>query len=158
MTTQVQTSVFRRGLRGITLVMAVNPWLTIAAIYLLALRSWAATGTWPLPAHPDPKDIDAVHPGLRAQVALTAFSRRNVPPVEAKVVSVSADSLTDERSGQPYFLAIIDMPQMPYEPRLELDLYPGMQAEVMIVTGEDTPLNYILRPALQSFGRALREK
>jgi hypothetical protein len=37
------------------------------------------------------------------------------------------------------------------------DLYPGMQAEVQIVTGEATALNYLLRPAVESSGRALRE-
>jgi len=36
-------------------------------------------------------------------------------------------------------------------------LYPGMQAEVMIVTGSRTALEYIMSPIRQSMGRALRE-
>jgi len=40
---------------------------------------------------------------------------------------------------------------------LAVALYPGMQAEVMIVTGERTVLDYIFRPLSQSLGRAFRE-
>ncbi len=104
-----------------------------------------------------PEDIDSVHAGLEAQVAITAFSRRNVPPIDGTVVSVSADRLTDSRTGQPFFLARIALPQDPYEGQQGLSLFPGMQAEVMIVTGERTALDYLIRPAMRSFGRALRE-
>ena len=40
---------------------------------------------------------------------------------------------------------------------LAVALYLGMQAEVMIVTGERTVLDYICRPLSQSLGRAFRE-
>ena len=65
-------------------------------------------------AQVDPADIDSVHPGLTAQVVLTAFNRRNVPPIEGTVVFVSADRLTDPRSGLPYFLARIVLPDDPH--------------------------------------------
>ena len=108
-------------------------------------------------AQVNPADIDSVHPGLTAQVVLTAFNRRNVAPLEGTVVFVSADRLTDERSVQPYFLARISLPEDPLPAHQELELYPGMQAEVMIVTGERTALEYLVRPVTRSFGRALRE-
>lgn len=104
-----------------------------------------------------PDDIDSVHPGLSAQTHITAFNRRNVPPVEGRVVSVSADRLTDERSGLPYFLAVVELPGTRHPADDSLDLYPGMQAEVMIVTGSQSPMDYLIRPALRSFDRALRE-
>jgi len=53
----------------------------------------------------DPNDIDVVHAGLPAQVRLTAFNQRNLAPIEGKVLTLSADRLTDKRSGVPYFLA-----------------------------------------------------
>ena len=41
----------------------------------------------------------------------------------------------------------------PEQPELEgLRLQPGMPAEVMIVTGERTPLDYLLKPTVTSFG------
>ena len=40
----------------------------------------------------------------------------------------------------------------------DLKLQPGMPAEVMIVTGKRTALDYLLKPIVASFGRALREQ
>ena len=39
-----------------------------------------------------------------------------------------------------------------------LALQPGMPAEVMIVTGARTPIDYLLTPIVESLGRALREE
>ena len=105
----------------------------------------------------NPQDIDIVHPGLPAQVRLTAFSQRNILPVDGEVVWVSADRLTDENTGQPYFSARIQIVGDVSEALGGATLYPGMQAEVMIVTGERTPLDYLLRPILSSLNRAFRE-
>ncbi len=104
----------------------------------------------------DPNDIDVVHAGLPAQVRLTAFNQRNLSPIEGKVLTVSADRLTDERTGVPYFLARVVLVE-DLSKDLAVALYPGMQAEVMIVTGERTMLDYIFRPLSQSLGRAFRE-
>jgi HlyD family type I secretion membrane fusion protein len=104
----------------------------------------------------DPNDIDVVHAGLSAQVRLTAFNQRNLTPLEGKVLTVSADRLTDERTGAPYFLARVILVEN-ISKDIAVSLYPGMQAEVMIVTGERTMLDYIFRPLLRSLGRAFRE-
>ena len=109
-------------------------------------------------AHVTPEDVDSVHLGLTAHVAVTAFNRRTVPPLEGRVISVSADRLMDERTGLPYFLTRIALPDEPQPAYEDLELYPGMQAEVMIVTGERTALQYIFRPVARSFGRALKEE
>ena len=67
---------------------------------------------------------------------MTAFNQRNLAPIEGKVLTVSADRLTDERSGVPYFLACVILVE-----DLAVAFCPGMQAEVMIVTGERTVLD-----------------
>ncbi len=105
----------------------------------------------------DPNDIESVYPGLPAMVRLTAFSQRNTKPIEARLVRISADSLTDENSKRTYFLARIELLQDPADVLDGGMLYPGMQAEVMIVTGERTALDYLLRPLEQSLNRAFRE-
>ena len=108
-------------------------------------------------ARVDPIDIDVVHPGLPAQVRLTAFSQLTTPILSATVLQVSADSLFDERIGTPFYEARIELD--PDQPALrDLALQPGMPAEVMIVTGKRTPLDYLLKPIVTSFGRALREE
>lgn len=106
----------------------------------------------------DPGDIDVVSQGMSAYVRLTALSRRNDVPLSGVLTRVSADLLQDEMTGAVYYLG-----------RVELDaaqgglidgptLYPGMQAEVMIVTGNITPLDYLLRPLTRSLRRAMRDQ
>jgi HlyD family type I secretion membrane fusion protein len=46
-----------------------------------------------------PEDITKVRPGQSAKVQLTAFNRREVPPVDGEVIYVSADQLMDERAN-----------------------------------------------------------
>jgi len=104
----------------------------------------------------DPNDIDVVHVGLPAQVRLTALTQRNLAPLEGHVTRVSADRLVDERTGAAYFLARVELDDGSTELNGER-LYPGMQAEVMIVTGERTTLDYLSRPIVDSLNRAFRE-
>jgi len=108
-------------------------------------------------AQVDPGDIDVVHIGLPAQVRFPAFSQRSSAPVEGRVVRVSADSLTDERTGASYYLARIAIEDDVQAKLNGAELYPGMQAEVMINTGERTALEYFLKPLTVSINRAFRE-
>lgn len=108
-------------------------------------------------ARVDPADIDIVHPDLPAQVRITAFSQRSTQAMDGKVVSVSADQLTDERTGVSYYLARVELEPEALKALDGVELYPGMQAEVMIVTGKQTPLEYLTRPLTNSFNRAMRE-
>ncbi|MEP4486834.1 MAG: HlyD family type I secretion periplasmic adaptor subunit [Halioglobus sp.] len=105
----------------------------------------------------DPKDIDVVRAGQKAFVILTAFNQRNRLPLEGTVASVSADSLTDEQTGARYYLARVDLPPIGDASYQDMEIYPGMQAEVMIQVGDRTPLNYLLQPIWDSMNRALRE-
>ncbi len=105
----------------------------------------------------DPDDIDVVRPGLPAYVRFTAFSSRVHKPLSARVQTVSADRFTDARTGVPFYQVQV-MLTGELDPRLgEELLYPGMQAEVMIVTGSQTPLDYLLEPLTLSLRRAFRE-
>ena len=105
-------------------------------------------------ARVDPNDIDIVHKGLPAQVRLTPFNARMVPSIPASVVWVSADSMNDQKTGASYYLARIKLTELPKD----VQLYPGMPAEVMILTGERTFLSYLAAPITRSFRRAFREK
>lgn len=105
----------------------------------------------------DPNDIDVVEVGLEAQVRLTALTQRNLAPLAGHVTTVSADRLTDQRTGASYFLARVELDDDPAEKLDGERLYPGMQAEVMIVTGARTTLDYLSRPLVDSFNRAFRE-
>ncbi|MCH8998266.1 MAG: HlyD family type I secretion periplasmic adaptor subunit [Proteobacteria bacterium] len=108
-------------------------------------------------ARVNPRDIDVVRQGLEAQVRFTAFNQRHRAPAVGTLTSVSADLLTDAASGEKYYLARVELVET-QAASIDLDpLYPGMQAEVMIVTGARSALDYLLEPLLKSFNRAFRE-
>lgn len=108
-------------------------------------------------ARVEPTDIDTVYPDLLAQVRLTAFSHLTTPILSGTVLQVSADRLLDVRTGEPYYEARVVLD--PAQPALAgLKLQPGMPAEVMILTGKRTTMDYLLKPIVTSFNRALREQ
>ncbi len=106
----------------------------------------------------NPSDIDVVHIGAKARITFPAFSQRDVSPADGSVINVSADSLTDERTGESYYQALVKIENLEVA-NINIDqLRPGMQADVMIATGEQTALQYFLKPILSSFNRAMKEQ
>lgn len=109
-------------------------------------------------ARVSPQDIDIVHKGLTAKVMLSAYKRRFMPRLEGTVIRVSADRFTDERSGVPYYTAIVRISEEELASlNKDILLYPGMPADVFIVTGSRTMLNYLFSPIVDSFRRAFKE-
>lgn len=104
-----------------------------------------------------PEDIDIVQPGQDAHVRVTAFNAVTHVPLAAKVLTVSADRLLDQRTGEPYYTSTLELAKDVSGPVSDESLYPGMQAEVMIVTGARTPVDYLFEPLLARFNRAFRE-
>lgn len=104
-------------------------------------------------ARVDPNDIDVVKPGLTARVRLTPYNARSTRPIDGRIVWVSADSMTDEKTGAGYYLARVEV-----QGRAGGNLYPGMPAEVMIVTGTRSFLGYLTAPIRRSLRRAFKEE
>jgi HlyD family secretion protein len=103
-------------------------------------------------------DIDAVRPGQSVQVHLAAYSGRTMPRLPGRLREVSADSVTDPRTGQSYYAAQIEV-DLEGLLRLAPDvtLTSGMPAEVLIETGDRTLLRYLLDPLATVLRRGLRE-
>ncbi len=109
-------------------------------------------------AHVSPNDIDDVKIGLSAYVVFPSYPQRHLLRIDGRVTHVSADVLEDERSGEPYYLAKVEV----YRERLErlapeIELTPGLPAEVFITTGDRTVLEYLLQPLRETLERSLRE-
>jgi HlyD family secretion protein len=104
-----------------------------------------------------PEDIDVVHPGLIADVHLTAYNDRRVPRLKGEVIHVSADRLLDKRTDQPYYAAKIRLQEDRIAELEGIQIIPGMTTQVFIKTGRSTVALYALRPLLDSFSRAFRE-
>lgn len=104
-----------------------------------------------------PIDIDNVRPGMTARVLLTAYRQRNLPQIYGVLRSVSADRLVEDRSGNAYFLAKVEVDPDDLAELEDVRLMPGMPAEVMILIGERTVLDYLLRPLVESITKSFRE-
>jgi HlyD family type I secretion membrane fusion protein len=115
-------------------------------------------------ARVSPNDIESVEIGQSAEVRFPNFSTRQASVITGKVVSLSPDTITDpagtggQQQQQPYFTArvMIDYSMVPEE--IARKIQPGMQAEVLVSTGERTALAYFIGPLKASFARAFREK
>jgi HlyD family secretion protein len=116
------------------------------------------SGAVTVTAQIDPTKIDSVRPGQEAVFKLSAFNARLTPELLGKVTLVSADALRDERTGASYYR--VELAIDPGEiARLEEGqvLLPGMPVDVFISTPAQSPANYLLRPFLDYFDKALRE-
>ena len=105
----------------------------------------------------DPLDIDQVTVGLPATVWLSALNRRTQTGIEGRVKTISADRITDPRTGASYYLSRIELDPQDVE-RTDIPLQPGMSAEVMIQTGTRTSWEYISAPISRAISRSLREE
>lgn len=107
-----------------------------------------------------PEDADDLAPGQTTEVRITAFQGRRLPIVHGEVQQVSADRFVDERSGQPYFLMRVVVPedQMALlSETADRPLRAGLPAQVVVPTRSRTALQYLLEPLNQSIWRSLRE-
>lgn len=95
--------------------------------------------------------------GLRVRVRLTSYSSRNVGVIEGVADKVSADSIQD-KVGSRYYSVRVRMPNEELSKFNGLKLYPGMPAQVMIITSSRTLVSYLLSPILSTMERSLRER
>ena len=108
-------------------------------------------------ARVNPNDRDSVQVGQKAEVRFSAFNRRLTEPVQGRVALISADRLIDSITNEAYFQAQIELLEDPEEALQGGRIYPGMQAETLIITGSRTALSYLVQPVVGSFNRAFRE-
>ena len=101
-------------------------------------------------------DVDDVHAGQGVQLVFSAFPSRTTPHLEAQVVTVSADALQNQETGQQYYR--VEVQPRPEElTKLDgLHLVPGMPVETYIRTGAQTPLAYLTQPLMVYFSKAMR--
>jgi epimerase transport system membrane fusion protein len=104
-----------------------------------------------------PIDIDRVSVGMEATIRFSAFKNATTPIIHGVLTKVSADRLVDEQTGNPYYLARVEVTEEGRAMLGSLTLVPGMPAEVLIKTGERTLFQYLAQPARNLFARSLIE-
>ena len=105
-----------------------------------------------------PVDIDRLELGKTADIRFSAFNNATTPVIEGKLTRISADRLTDERSGDAYYLVRVNVTEDGMKKLANRKLQPGMPAEVLINAGDRTMLQYLLKPARNMFAESMIEE
>jgi HlyD family secretion protein len=105
-----------------------------------------------------PKDIDQVYKGQKAFVRFSTFNQRVTPQLTGTVSFVSADTSRDQQTNAPYFTVRVVLPEDERRRLGELQLVPGMPAEVFMQTGSRTMMRYLLQPIVEQMDRAFVER
>ncbi len=105
-----------------------------------------------------PEDIEQVHPGLEADVRLTAFLQAGMPLIKGELTRLSNDRLVNEADRRPYFAGevtvnLADLPA-PVRDRMRA----GMPASTVIATGARTVLEYLVGPLLFRMQSGMKEE
>jgi HlyD family type I secretion membrane fusion protein len=104
-----------------------------------------------------PTDIDGVVPGQPAEVRLTTLNSYTMAPLHGTVAYVSADRLTDSRTAGAYYTVRIETNPEEVAQLKDIQLVPGMPAEVMIDKGSRTFFEYLMGPVGRVLNNAMRQ-
>jgi membrane fusion protein, type I secretion system len=106
----------------------------------------------------EPINIDSVGAGQDAVLRFSAFNSRTTPELMGTVFKISPDAVLDEQTRRSFYRAEVLLKDGELAKLEGQELVAGMPVEVFIQTGERTPLNYLLKPILDYFNRAVREE
>lgn len=104
-----------------------------------------------------PKDIGSVRIGQRAKVDITAYDPAVYGSLTGRVSSISPDAVTDERTGQSFYLVQVRTDSDRTGSGRKLSIGPGMIAEVSLLGDKRSVLSYLLTPITRLRDRAFRE-
>ena len=105
-------------------------------------------------ARVSPKNRADIYPGLNAIIKISAYDYSIYGALEGTIVEISPDALKDE-NGQPYFRVRIEADAQSFGPNEPV--VPGMLAEVNVLTGANTVLDFILQPIRRIKENAFRQ-
>jgi len=106
-----------------------------------------------------PEDVTRVHVGQKARVRLTGLNPRWNDDLNATVQVVSADRISDQKSGASYYKVELRIDPLELKKlKRGVQLTPGMPATALIVTGERTVMGFLISPLSSTFQGAFREE
>ncbi len=105
-----------------------------------------------------PADIAFLRPGQPAVVKLTAYDFTLYGTLEGVLERISVDTIEDEQGERFYKILVRTQRNFLGEEAAGNVILPGMVAQVDVITGKKTVLQYITSPLLRVQGQALRER
>ncbi len=113
-----------------------------------------------LDARVPPTVIDRVKTGDTTEVRFSSFANSPTLVVHGRVASLARDALTEQMGAAvvSYYLARIELTPEGLKALGDRAMQPGMQAEVLIKTGERSLLTYLLHPLTKRIAAAMTEE
>ena len=106
----------------------------------------------------DNKDIGFVNPGQQAEVKLETFPFTRYGTIAARVKTVAADAVNDEKRGA-IFPATLTLSQGVIDvDGKSIKLSPGMNLSAEIKTGRRRVIDYLLSPVERALTESLGER
>lgn len=103
-----------------------------------------------------PQDIAFLTPGQGATVKLTAYDYSQYGGLKAELENISADTITDDDNNTFYRVKVrTEQGEINNE---DMDVIPGMTAQVDIMTGKRTVMEFLLKPVLRAWNNSLGER
>lgn len=103
-----------------------------------------------------PRDIGFLHTGENAQVKFTAYDFAIYGGLEGHIEQIGADTIVDEKGNAFYIVKV--RTGRNYVGDTANSIIPGMVAEVHILTGKRTIMQYLLKPILRAKANSLIER
>ena len=104
-----------------------------------------------------PHEVEYLAVGQRVNVRLTSYKAHRVPVVTGRLTYVGADRQVDA-GGQPFFLVRAALDPDALRGKDGVVLLPGMPADVLIVNGARSALDFLLSPITDSIRHAMSEQ
>ena len=107
-----------------------------------------------------PQTIDRVKVGDPVEVRLSAFANTPQLVVEAKLVKLAGDAVTENIGGMvaSYYIGRVEITPEGLKALGGRQLQPGMAAEVLIRTGQRSMLTYLLHTMLKRMAASMKEE
>src|SRR4029079_19189782 len=98
-------------------------------------------------ARVSPRDVAFIRPRQYALIKVTAYDFSIFGGIEGKVSNITADSLVDQKTGEPYYQVRVATERSTLtRDGKTYSIIPGMICSVDIKTGHKTILTYLLKP------------
>ena len=107
----------------------------------------------------NPNDIGHVTMGQETDISVSTFDPNLYGKISGHVSHISADAFTDERTGEAYYIAFIELSQQHIGSGKRMrQLSPGMEVRAEIITQSRSLMQYALKPVTRSFDTAFTER
>lgn len=103
-------------------------------------------------------EVGHVTVGQAARISLSSAESNRFGSIDGTVIHISPDTLVSQDSGAYYRVRVETAADHFASAGLRYQLYPGVQVDISIITGDRTVLDYLLTPFLGYTDRALQER